>query len=236
MIHLSIPDLGLTALILLLILLCLLLVPIDLEGRVSVGGDRPETRIKIGWLFGRLHRGVFTSSGEEGSEEGDGEEEMVSRGVDEEGFEEEGEGGEEGGEEEGEEEGEEGEGQSPSRVALQLLRTEGFLGNLARLLRGLLGTLQVRTLSIDMMIGLSDPAETGEAVGLLAAALAPLEALAPVRARIVPNFAEEVVAGSAEGMIRIVPIRIVPPFARFLISPPTWRAGWRAASAWRGKR
>jgi len=228
MIHLSIPDPGLAALILLLISLCLLLVPIDLEGRVSVGGDRPETRIKIGWLFGRLHRVVFTSSGEEGSEEGDGEEEMVGRGVDEEGFEEEGEG--------GKEEGEEGEGQSPSRIGLQLLRTEGFLGNLVRLLRGLLGTLQVRTLSIDMMIGLSDPAETGEAVGLLTAALAPLEALAPVRARIVPNFAEEVVAGSAEGMIRIVPIRIVPPFARFLISPPTWRAGWRAASAWREKR
>jgi hypothetical protein len=222
MIHLSTPDPRLAALILLLILLCLLLVPIDLEGRVTRGGERPGTEMRVGWLFGRLHKDVFIGGerkpperrDDQSSEKGEYEEEVV--------------------EEEGN--GEAGRGRGSISLALEVLRTEGFFGNLARLLRGLLKVLRIRTLTIDMMIGLSDPAETGEAVGLLAAALVPLEALAPVRARIVPNFAEEVVAGSAEGTIRIVPIRIVPPLARFLISPPTWRAGWRAASAWRGKR
>lgn len=213
--------LGPAALILLIIfilLALLLLVPIDLEGRVARGGGAPETWMRIGWLFGRLHKDVSIGGEREPSVKGD---EQSSEKV----------------EEEDEEEGEEGEarrGWGSFRIALEVLRTGGFLESLSRLLRGLLGTLQVRNLSIDMRIGLPDPAETGEAVGLLSAALAPLEAFSPVRARITPSFAGEEIAGSVEGGLRIWPIKALPPIARFLLSPPAWRAGWRAASAlWR---
>ncbi|HPE64379.1 MAG TPA: DUF2953 domain-containing protein, partial [Methanothrix sp.] len=127
-------------------------------------------------------------------------------------------------------------GPSSSRIALDLLRTEGFLGNLGRLLRGLFGVIQVSSLRVDLIIGLSDPADTGEAVGLLFAVLMPLEALTPLRARVTPSFAEERFEGSAEGRLRIVPIRIFPPIIRFVLSPPTWRAGWRTIRAKRGKR
>jgi hypothetical protein len=212
---------ALLILLLLFILLALLLlIPIDMEGRVSIGGDRPETRMRIGWLFGRLHNDVSRGSDErEPSTEGEEEAPEKGKGEDEK---------EEGGEAEG--------GRGSFRVALDVLRTEGFLGKVAHLLRGLLGAIGVQLLRIDLVIGLSDPAETAEAVGLLWAALFPLEALAPVRSRIVPSFAEERLAGSAEGKLRIVPIKIVPPLARFLLSPPTWRAGWRAIRARRGKR
>jgi len=223
------PDIlgpaALIPLIIFILVALLLLVPIDLEGRVARGSDRPETRMRIGWLFGRLHKDV-SIGGERGPSEKGAE--HASEKVEEEDEEEEHE------EEEEEEEGEAGRGRGSFRIALEVLRTEGFLGNLSRLLGGLLGALQVRNLSIDIRIGLPDPAETGEAVGILSAALAPLEALAPVRARILPSFAEEEIAGSVEGGLRIWPIKALPPIARFLLSSPAWRAGWRAASAlWR---
>ncbi|HPE63598.1 MAG TPA: hypothetical protein PLQ49_05780, partial [Methanothrix sp.] len=71
--------LGPAALILQLLLLLfvlmalLLLVPIDLEGRVSWGGDRPETRMRIGWLFGRLYKDVYSCGEREPSEREGGE-------------------------------------------------------------------------------------------------------------------------------------------------------------------
>ena len=209
---------ALLILLLLFILLALLLLaPIDLEGRVSIGGDRPETRMRIGWLFGRLHKDVSRSDEREPSEKG--EEQAPEKG-----------------EGEVEEDKKPKGGRSSPRIALEVLRTEGFLGNLARLLRGLFGAIQARSLKIDIKLGLPDPAETAEAVGLLWAAMIPLEALTPVSAKIEPSFSEETLAGSAEGRMRIWPIKIIPPLIVFLLSPPIWKAGWKAIRARRGKR
>jgi len=217
--HLAV--LGPAALILLpplILLILLLLVPIDLEGRVARGGVCPETRMRIGWLFGRLSKDVFGAAAErEPSEKGQ------DRGPEREG-------------DEGEEDREAGGGLGPARVVLEVLRTDGFLGTLENLLRGLLGAIQVQLLRIDIVLGLPDPADTGEAVGLLWAALFPLEALAPLRARIAPAFSEERLEAEAEGRLRVVPIKIVPPLALFVLSPPTWRASLRAIKARRGKR
>ncbi|UEC42794.1 MAG: hypothetical protein METHAR1v1_870002 [Methanothrix sp.] len=224
--------LGPAALVLLLLFALpalILLVPIDLEGRASRGRGPPETRMRIGWLFGRLHKD-FTSSDELEPSEKEAEEASERR-REEEGHEE-----KEHEEEEEDEKREVRRGRGTFRIALAVLRTEGFLESLSRLLRSLLGTLQLRSLSIDMRIGLPDPAETGEAFGLISAALAPLKAFSPVRARIVPSFAGEEIAGSVEGGLRIWPIKAVPPITRFLLSSPPWRAGWKAASAlwWEG--
>lgn len=209
---------ALLILLLLFILLALLLlVPIDLEGRITRGGDEPETRMRIVWLFGRLTKDVFSGSDErEPSKKG---ETPASEKREE-------------GDKKEREEGVRG----SFRVALEVLRTEAILGSLARLLRGLFGAIRVQFLRIDLDIGLSDPAETGEAVGLLWAALAPLEGLAPVRVRIVPSFSDERLEGSVEGKLWIVPIKIVPPLALFILSPPVWRAGWRGIRARRGKK
>jgi len=211
------PAILVSALLLLLILLALtLLVPIDLEGRFSRGEDLPETRMKIIWLFGHVHKDVFSDAVErEPSNKG---EKRAPEKEDE------------------KDDNEAERGSSSSRIALEVLRTDGFLRNLAHLLNGLSGAVQVRSLRTDIVLGLSDPAETGEAIGLLWAVLIPLEALTPLRTRIVPTFSEEVLAGSAEGRMRIWPVKIVPPLALFLLSPPVWRAGWKATRARRGKR
>lgn len=210
-------DEAILILLLLFILLALLLlVPIDLEGRASIGGGAPQTRMRIGWLFRRLNKDVFSTDAER-EPSAEGEEETPKKGEEEEG---------------GEAEG----GRGSARVVLEVLRTDGVLGNLARLLRGLIRVVQVRSLKIDIAIGLSDPADTGEALGLLWAALSPIEALTPVRSKIEPAFSEERLEGSFEGRLRIVPLRIIPPLAHFILSPSTWRAGLRAIRAWRGKR
>jgi len=217
--------LGPAALILQLLLLLfvllalLLLIPVDLEGRVARGGDRPETRLRIGWLFGRLQRDLFRGGEREPSKAWGKKAPPAEE--------------EEGKEEEGEREDEgEGRGRSSPRIALELLRTRGFLRSLGDLLRGLFGAVQVQSLRIDLSVGLSDPADTAEAFGLMMAVLMPLEAVTPLRSQVAPSFSEERLAGSAEGVLRIAPIKIVPPLARFVLSPPAWRAGWRA---WRGK-
>ena len=217
--------LGPVALILQLLLLLfvllalLLLIPVDLEGRVARGGDRPETRLRIGWLFGRLQRDLFRGGEREPSKAWG---EKAPPAEEEEGKEEEGEREDEG----------EGRGRSSPRIALELLRTRGFLRSLGDLLRGLFGAVQVQSLRIDLSVGLSDPADTAEAFGLMMAVLMPLEAVTPLRSQVAPSFSEERLAGSAEGVLRIAPIKIVQPLARFVLSPPAWRAGWRA---WRGK-
>ncbi len=217
--------LGPAALILQLLLLLfvllalLLLIPVDLEGRVARGGDRPETRLRIGWLFGRLQRDLFRGGEREPSKAWGKKAPPAEE--------------EEGKEEEGEREDEgERRGRSSPRIALELLRTRGFLRSLGDLLRGLFGAVQVQSLRIDLSVGLSDPADTAEAFGLMMAVLMPLEAVTPLRSQVAPSFSEERLAGSAEGVLRIAPIKIVPPLARFVLSPPAWRAGWRA---WRGK-
>ncbi len=226
--------LGPVALILQLLLLLfvllalLLLIPVDLEGRVARGGDRPETRLRIGWLFGRLQRDLFRGGEREPSKAWG---EKAPPAEEEEDKEEEGE------EDEGEREDEgEGRGRSSPRIALELLRTRGFLRSLGDLLRGLVGAVQVQSLRIDLSVGLSDPADTAEAFGLMMAVLMPLEAVTPLRSQVAPSFSEERLAGSFEGRLRVVPIKTLPPLARFLLSPPAWRAGWRAIRAKWGKR
>jgi hypothetical protein len=212
-----------------ILLALLLLVPVDLEGRVARGGSDPQTRMRIGWLFGHLHKDVSRGSderkpsmeGEEGAQKKEDDEVREEKG----------------GVEKGEDEVKKPKvGLSSSKVALELLRTEGFLRNLARLLRGLFGTVRVSFLKIEIKVGLEDPADTAEAAGLLWAVLIPLESLTPIRSRIEPSFSEEALEGSFEGRLRIVPIRVIPPLALFLLSPPTWRAGFRAIRAGRGKR
>lgn len=208
---------ALMILLLLFILLALLLlVPIDLEGRVSRGWDRPETRMKIGWLFGHLHKDVSGSADAERGPSEKGEEQAPKK------------------DEKKEKKAKVGPGSS--KIALEVLRTEGFLGNLAHLLRGLFRAFKVQFFRIDLVVGLSDPADTGEAVGHLWAVLIPLEALTPLRARIEPTFSEEELAGSAEGKLRIWPYKTIPPLIVFLLSPPALRAGWKAIRAKRGKR
>ena len=57
--------------------------------------------------------------------------------------------------------------------------------------------------------------------------IALLEALVSLDVEIEPTFREVALEGEAEGVIRVWPIRAVPPVLRFGLSGPTIRAAWK---------
>ncbi|MEA2045764.1 MAG: DUF2953 domain-containing protein [Euryarchaeota archaeon] len=179
----------------LLLLFLLLLTPVDLEGRM-VWDERPETRIRIGWLFGLVHKNI----GGEGEEKErvppeDNEKKNKKKRID-------------------------------GREVLQIIRIEGMPGRLEEMATGLIGALRIRFFRVHIRVGLADPADTGRLLGLLWSMIAPLEAFFPMDAKIEPNFYEEVFGAEMAGVVRVWPIRAAPPVVRFLLSRPAWKAGW----------
>ncbi len=184
----------------LLLLFLLLLAPVDLEGRM-VWDNRSETRIRIGWLFGLVHKDL-------GGEEEEGEREPP----------------------EDDEKKKTNKNKNKKRIdgreVLQIIRIEGMPGRLEELVTGLIGALRIRFFRVHLRVGLADPADTGRLLGLLWSMIAPLEAFFPMDAKIEPNFYEEVFGAEMAGVVRVWPIRAAPPVVRFLLSRPAWKAGW----------
>lgn len=114
-------------------------------------------------------------------------------------------------------------GGRPRRL-LTMLRARGFPGRLVRLARDLLRCLHVRRLSLDVRLGLDDPADTGRLWGLVAP-LASLLAPPPrTRIAITPDFTAQVFEMECRGQVRIVPLQLLAFGLLFLLSPTLWRA------------
>ena len=116
--------------------------------------------------------------------------------------------------------------------AVSMVRTGGFFVHLLKLAQALLRRVRVRTLSLDIRLGLDDPADTGR----LWAVVGPLAAMLPLppaaRLSIEPDFAEAVFEVDGRGNVRIMPILWVAAILVFLLSPATLRAlsAWRSTS------
>jgi len=183
----------------LLLLFLLLLMPVDLEGRM-VWDERPETRIRIGWFFGLVHKDLG------------GEEEEKEREPPE--------------DDEKKNEKNKNKKRIDGREVLQILRIEGMPGRLEELVTGLVGALQIGFFRVHLRVGLVDPADTGRLLGLLWSMIAPLEAFFPMDVKIEPTFYEEVFGAEMAGAVRVWPFKAAPPVVRFLLSRPAWKAGW----------
>lgn len=111
----------------------------------------------------------------------------------------------------------------PHKVSA-MLRSEGFLRRLVRLLRRLAGRIHVRRLRLYLRLGLDDPADTGQLWGVVG----PLAWAAPVPTgadlAIEPEFTGATFQFNGEGAVRIVPIEILALLIAFALSPVTWRA------------
>lgn len=105
-----------------------------------------------------------------------------------------------------------------------MLRSKGFLARLLRLLRRLWGCIHIRRLRLHLLLGLDDPADTGQLWGVIG----PLALLIPVPARaelvIQPEFTGAVLQIDGEGAVRILPIEIIATLFAFALSPVTLRA------------
>jgi hypothetical protein len=198
----------------------LLLVPIDIEGSVTLG-DRPKVRVQ--WLFGLIGKDLFEETGagkepssEEREELGRREAQKQPAGTPK------------------KERESKGQGWS-SREILSIIRTRGLIGNLKRFLKGLAGAIRVKRFRMRLRMGLEDPADTGQAAGYLWSMIGCLESLYPLDVRIEPSFHEEALEGVVEGALRIWPALGVLPLLRFSLSRPMLRAGRQAIRIMRKK-
>lgn len=109
-------------------------------------------------------------------------------------------------------------------VVSVVLRSEGFLARVLRLLGRLATRIYIRRLRLHVRLGLDDPADTGRLWGVVG----PLAWAVPVPAgadvAIEPEFSGAVFRFDGEGAVRIVPIEILATVIAFALSPATWRA------------
>lgn len=110
-----------------------------------------------------------------------------------------------------------------TNTGFQLLMSKGMLGQLRRLVIGLLRCLKLEALNVDMKIGLDDPADTGRLFALIGPAALFARSIWHHQISVRPSFEDEtVLEGYAYGTVRVQPIQLIPPFVRFVFSSPTF--------------
>jgi hypothetical protein len=105
-----------------------------------------------------------------------------------------------------------------------MLRSQGFLSRLIRLLRRLRGCIHIRQLRLQVLMGLDDPADTGQLWGIVGPLTLALPVPAGANVAIQPEFTGATFQVDGEGSIRIVPIEIIGTLIAFAFSPVTLRA------------
>ncbi len=111
------------------------------------------------------------------------------------------------------------------RLVLRLLRTRGLLRQLARLFRGIMRSVRVRDVRVDVSVGLGDPADTGMLFALIGPFTPLLQAYSRYPITLQPALTDEAaLQGYGRGTIRLQPIRLAGPFFGFIFSAPAFRA------------
>ncbi|MBW4706820.1 DUF2953 domain-containing protein [Roseobacter sp. YSTF-M11] len=90
-----------------------------------------------------------------------------------------------------------------------------FLRAILRLLARMLKHVHVDHAKIDMAFGLGDPADTGQAFGLLAPVVYGCKRLRRVQVHVEPVFHNTVLRGRADLNISLVPVFLLLPLVRF---------------------
>jgi hypothetical protein len=115
-------------------------------------------------------------------------------------------------------------GRRGARDIFKILRTKGLLRQAKTLVTDIFSRLKIRDLSIDLRVGLDDPADTGLLFSVIGPALLFCSPLT-YHLRVQPSFeGEAVLEGYAQGAVRLLPIRFVVPFLRFTFSMAALRA------------
>jgi len=172
-----------------------LCVPLDIALHMDAHG-RPKFRMRLSWLFGLLSKEV--TKGKKKPEE----QEKVAEGKPK-----------------------VRERSRRARAVFEILRTKGLLRQLSCLLRDTLSCLKIRDLRVDFRVGLDDPADTGLLFAFIGSAIPFVSSSFPHQIRVQPSFGDEAIfEGHSYGVVRLRPIKLVPPFVRFAFSLATIRA------------
>lgn len=91
----------------------------------------------------------------------------------------------------------------------------GVMREATRFLLCLLRRIRVDRARIDLTFGLGDPAETGQAFGLLAPIIYGTCAERRMQVRVEPEFDKAVLRGCADLSVSLIPAFLLPPLIRF---------------------
>ncbi len=101
-------------------------------------------------------------------------------------------------------------------------RQRSFRQRIIKFLHDLWQAIRKRDMHLQLLIGLDDPADTGQlwaVMGPLSAVLAQSQA---VRIDIEPDFSESHLEVNSSGDIRIIPLQLLALLLALLLSPPFW--------------
>lgn len=108
---------------------------------------------------------------------------------------------------------------SGQRKVLSLVRNAYFRQRVLRYARYLFRSINVRTLDLQVRLGLDDPADTGRLWGVMGPLSALLACCRHAKIRIEPDFAEEICFWESHGRIRVRPLQVILISLSFFLSP-----------------
>ena len=112
---------------------------------------------------------------------------------------------------------------------MALLKSKGFMRGVLKCTRGMATRVRFVSLRIAGRFGLGNPYDTGRLWGYICAFTGFLHGADRVRLLVEPEFDETILEFDGEGELRVVPVTLFWPAARFVLSPATLRAAWTAA-------
>lgn len=110
-----------------------------------------------------------------------------------------------------------------------LLKSKGFVRGVLRFTHGMAMRVRFVSLRIAGRFGLENPYDTGRLWGYICAFTGFLHGADRVTLLVEPEFDEVILEFDGEGELRVVPVTLFWPAARFVLSPATLRAAWTAA-------
>ena len=179
---------------LVVLIILILCVPIDMSFHMEVYG-RPKFKMRLVWLFGLVHKELGRKKREPD------ENEEVTKGRPK-----------------------RTKWRIKARTILQIIKTKGLLRRLGGLLRDTISRLRIKEFRANFRVGLDDPADTGLLFAVIGPATFFLSSYLHHQIRVEPSFEDEaVLEGYLYGTVRLRPIRLIPPFIRFIFSLSTVR-------------
>lgn len=110
-----------------------------------------------------------------------------------------------------------------NRKVMSLARNADFRERFFNYIRGLLQSMKIKTLDVQVKLGLDDPADTGRLWGVVGPLASVLAESRTARIRIEPEFAGEVFSLQSHGRISVTPLRILSNSLYFFLSPQVIR-------------
>jgi len=101
-------------------------------------------------------------------------------------------------------------------------RFKPFRQRILRFIRDLWTAVHKRDVRLQLLIGLSDPADTGQLWALMGPVSAVLTYSRDVEIDIEPDFTESTLEIRSSGYIRVIPLQLLGLSLALLLSPPFW--------------